>query len=73
MVAALPDCTKITGDSAAVLIWQDRKFDWSADGYQSRQDSLAGTVTVLAPKPIIDILAAGFVPTVHRPPPRELF
>jgi hypothetical protein len=61
----LPDGTMIAADKSAVLLWQNRQYDWSAYGYQLRQDPLTGSVTVLTPKPVVDMFAAGFVPTVH--------
>lgn len=61
----LPDGTMVTADKSAVLLWQNRQYDWSSDGYEPRRDPLTGTVTVLTPKPVVDMFAAGFVPTVH--------
>lgn len=63
--SGLPDGTIAAADKTAVLLWQNRQYGWSADGYQPRQDPLTGTVTVLTPKPVVDMFAAGFVPTVH--------
>lgn len=64
-VSDLPDGTMATADNGVVLLWQNRQFDWSADGYRPRQYPLTGIVTVLTPKPIIDLFAAGFAPAVH--------
>jgi hypothetical protein len=61
----LPDGTMIAADKSAVLLWQNRQYDWSVDGYLSRQDPLIGTVMVLTPKPVVDMFSAGFVPSVH--------
>ncbi|PYF10387.1 hypothetical protein C8J30_105198 [Rhodobacter viridis] len=64
-IADLPDGVMVASADAAVLIWQGRQFDWSFEGYHPRPILLEGPVEVLTPKPLVEVIRAGFVPQVH--------
>lgn len=65
LVSDLPDGTMVKNADSAVLLWRDRQFDWSPDGYRPRQTALTGSADVLTPAPIVDLFRAGFVPAAH--------
>jgi len=64
----LPDGTFVVLDdpSTAWLVWGNELLEWSPDGYHrhiKRPDDQ--TVTVLTPRSIVSVLAAGYVPELH--------
>jgi hypothetical protein len=65
----LPDGTMIASlsDSVPHLLWQGQLWRWSFAGYTlASQESAKGTrVRVLTPKPIVEILAAGYPIQIH--------
>lgn len=64
-IADLPDGVMVASYETAVLIWQGCQFDWSFEGYRPRPVPLDGPVEVLTPKPLVEVIRAGFVPQVH--------
>ncbi|WP_444464692.1 hypothetical protein [Rhodobacter capsulatus] len=64
-IADLLDGVMVAAGETAVLIWRGGQFDWSFDGYRARPVPLAGLVEVLTPKPLVEVIRAGFVPQVH--------
>ncbi|ETD85192.1 hypothetical protein [Rhodobacter capsulatus] len=64
-IADLPEGVMVASYETAVLIWQGRQFDWSFEGYCPRPVPLEGLVDVLTPKPLVEVIRAGFVPQVH--------
>ena len=62
LVEDLPDGAFISRDTAALLKWRDRLWQWSGQGYWDAGAPGRGTVTVLTPVPTIATLHAGFVP-----------
>ncbi|MCC5987203.1 MAG: hypothetical protein JJT95_05925 [Pararhodobacter sp.] len=65
-VADLPDGTIFADGNQAVLIWNGRQMNWGFDGYTVRETSVTGTVGLLTPKPIVEVLRLGFKPMVHE-------
>jgi hypothetical protein len=70
MVAALDD-------DAPLLIWQGQLWRWDFTGYRAGPPyEAASEVRVLTPKPVVEILAAGYPlqlhPSLLSPPPSSL-
>jgi hypothetical protein len=65
-VEDLPDGTFFATGDRAVLIWNDRQFEWSFEGYVESTTRAFGVVTVLTPRPIVGLFLHGFRPDVHR-------
>lgn len=63
--ATLPSGTFFAHDRDAVLVWDDRQFNWRANGYVLRAEPVAGMVEVLTPRPVVALFHAGFRPMVH--------
>jgi hypothetical protein len=62
----LPDGVFIVLDGRARLVWNSTLLEWSDAGYGHRlRRSVHGTVEVLTPRPVVEILRAGYVPAVH--------
>ena len=64
-IAHLPDGVMVVSGETAVLLWRGCQFDWSFEGYRPRPVPLVGSVEVLTPKPLVEVIRAGFVPQVH--------
>jgi hypothetical protein len=66
-LATLPDGAYIADrDGIAHLVWGDALNEWSGAGYRrSFARPRSGTVDVLTPRSIVEIIRAGFVPAVH--------
>lgn len=63
---ALPNGAFVAIDRAAYLVLGKTKREWTPGGYGRRIDRRgAGEVTVLTPKSIVKILAAGYAPVLH--------
>jgi hypothetical protein len=62
----LPNGTIFAMDGGAVLVWNGRMFDWSFDDYTKRLASVRGAVTVLTPRPLVELFSRGFAPLVHN-------
>ena len=64
--ADLPDGVMFAMEGKAILVWDHRHFDWSFDGYRPRGQKTTGLVTVLTPRPTVEVIRAGFGPLVHE-------
>lgn len=64
-ITDLPDGTMVDGGGCAVLLWQGRQLDWTAEGYLPRLSALSGSVRVLTPEPVVALFRAGLTPEVH--------
>jgi len=64
-VGELPDGVMFTHGSDTLLIWKGRHLVWGFDGYRHHPTLVSGIVTVLTPRPLIDVLAQGYTPAVH--------
>lgn len=65
-VTDLPDGTIITDGDTPLLIWQGGLRRWSFDGYSPYETPLSGTVTVLTPKPLLEVFRSGYRPEVQQ-------
>ncbi len=55
------------GDRMALLKWKGRTWIWSAEGYQEGpMVGQAQSCEVLTPKTVVDVIRAGYLPSVHR-------
>ena len=63
----LPDGVIITrvGEQQPHLIYQGRMLGWTPGGYSGGYELPGAEVTVLTPKPTVDVLAAGYSPVLH--------
>jgi hypothetical protein len=65
----LPDGVFVTrreSDEKAYLLWQGHLLTWSPGGYGERlRQPKAEWVTVLTPRPTIEVIRAGYIPGVH--------
>lgn len=67
-LAKLPDGTMIVGKGAdqALLVWGGSLLEWSPGGYRlRRRRPRGGRVRVLTPRSMVNVIRAGYVPTVH--------
>lgn len=65
-IAGLPNCTFITLNGRAYLVWGNELHEWSPGGYVNPvARPTGGLMTVLTPRSIVNALAAGYVPAVH--------
>ena len=63
----LPDGVFVALDDAAWLVLGPALLRWSVAGYtERRQRRHFDDVEVLTPKPMIDVIAAGYAPVLHR-------
>lgn len=58
----LPDGSIVEESGQPVLAWSGRAFRWTFDGYRHIALSPKSQVTVLTPKPIVDVFATGWRP-----------
>jgi len=63
--ATLPAGAFFAYEGQAVLVWDDRQFNWRPDGYEPRALAVGGMVEVLTPQPIVALFQTGFRPLVH--------
>lgn len=68
-VTDLPNGAMFAIDRKAVLVWNGRHLDWSFDGYRTRGHKATGMVTVLTPRPTVEVIRAGFTPAIHTTAP----
>ncbi|MFT5111968.1 MAG: hypothetical protein ACI8P9_001291 [Parasphingorhabdus sp.] len=63
----LPDGVFLELNSTAVLIWKERIWQWTFQGYQliDFHPKAADSVTVLTPASIVKLFRTGFTPQVH--------
>ena len=67
-LSGLPDGTFVVLDdpNTAWLVWGDELLEWSPGGYRSRINQAdVKAVTLLTPRSIAAVLAAGYVPELH--------
>jgi hypothetical protein len=65
-ISRLPGGTYVVCDGAACLLWGGELHAWSDDRYHSRRRRPErGAIDVLTPRSIVDVLAAGYRPSVH--------
>lgn len=64
-VRDLPDGVLVAAKDRAVLIHRGVQLDWTFGGYSGRAISLQGIVTVLTPRPVVDVFRSGFRPMLH--------
>jgi len=64
-VESLPEGTIFRDGDDFVLIWQGRHWLWGFDGYQERHAKTCGRVSVLTPRPMVEVFRNGFTPAVH--------
>jgi hypothetical protein len=63
----LPKGTMIQINSINYLIWNNKVFKWTFEGYEiSNIDITNNNVIVLTPKSYVEMFKKGFVPTVHN-------
>lgn len=64
----LPDGIFVSIDAIAVLKWNKKLFEWSAQGYAARMEVPSDdlVVNVLTPKSVVGAIKAGYVPQVHH-------
>jgi hypothetical protein len=66
-VESLPDGTYVALDGKAMLLWRSALYPWSDGGYGAPIAlAVLGEVDVLTPRSLVEILAAGYRPGVHR-------
>ena len=63
--ADLPDGTIFTGDAAPILRWNGAFLRWSFSGYQDVDAPRSEEVSVLTPKPLVELYSAGWTPEAH--------
>jgi hypothetical protein len=61
----LPDGTYVDVDGRAWLLWKDSMLAWSPDGYAERRVRPDAEVRVITPRCTVDVIHAGYRPTVH--------
>lgn len=62
----LPNGTMIDIDSISYLIWNNKIFKWTFEGYQSTTICITNNdTTVLTPQSYVKMFKQGFIPTVH--------
>ncbi|HEY1883485.1 MAG TPA: hypothetical protein VGG51_10645 [Candidatus Cybelea sp.] len=65
-LASLPDGAYAVWEGRPHLVWGDSLFEWSDAGYTRRvARAQRGEVEVLTPHAIVEVLAAGYRPTIH--------
>jgi hypothetical protein len=64
--AGLPDGTFVADAGVPFLLWNGACLRWTFDGYAGAAD-LPGEVTVLTPKPLVALFAAGWRPETAVP------
>jgi hypothetical protein len=70
-IANLPDGSYVVLERAPTLLWNGELHTWSDSGYVGRRARPAyGTVEVLTPRSIVEVLATGYRPSIH-PTARE--
>ncbi len=63
----LPKGTMIQIDSIDYLIWNNKIFKWTFEGYETTNINIRNIeVIVLTPKSYVEMFKKGFVPTVHN-------
>lgn len=66
MLSDLPDGTFVYGNGKSLLVLGNQLLSFSPEGYRAVQDRQSeGVVTVLTPRPVVAVLAAGYRPRLH--------
>jgi hypothetical protein len=63
--ASLPDGSMIEVDGDSWLVLGDEVLRWTNDGYTDRGPRPAGSVTLLTPPSIVEVLRRGYEPLLH--------
>lgn len=63
--AELPDGTMFVGDEAPILRWNGYFLRWSFSGYRVAEVNESREVSVLTPKPVVDLFSVGWTPEVQ--------
>ncbi|TDK50354.1 hypothetical protein [Antarcticimicrobium luteum] len=61
----LPDGTMFSDGDDIVLAWHGAQLLWSFEGYRERAGLSSTNVTVLTPRPVVEVFKNGFTPFVH--------
>jgi len=62
----LPNGTIIEIDNKIYIIWNNKIFKWTFEGYESTDINMTNDiVTVLTPKSYVEMFKKGFVPSIH--------
>jgi hypothetical protein len=64
-VADVPDGVYIDVDGRAWLLWDRGMLAWSPSGYRERRSRPDAEVTVVTPRCIVEVIRAGYRPSVH--------
>ncbi len=65
-IGALPGGTYVSLGGKARLLWEGTLYEWSDQGYVTRQPAPSGIIVeVLTPRSIVSVLELGYVPFVH--------
>ncbi|MER0236553.1 hypothetical protein [Fulvimarina sp. MAC8] len=64
-IGHLPEGAMIHVNSEPWLLWSGRLLRYTPDGYDAVIERPMGAVTVLTPKPSVDVLRQGFEPVIH--------
>ncbi|HEX4014537.1 MAG TPA: hypothetical protein VHX17_11730 [Candidatus Cybelea sp.] len=65
-LATLPDGAYVVWERRPHLVWGNSLLEWSDEGYKERtKRARRGEVEVLTPRAIVEVLAAGYRPTIH--------
>lgn len=62
---SLPDGAVVDVDGVAWLVWQGAWREWTPVGYTERRAAAEGSVTVLTPHAIVEVMRAGYAATAH--------
>jgi hypothetical protein len=66
-IGELPNGTFVTvpaWGAKPYLVWNGRLFRWSFAGYDERRESPGGDLTVLTPRSTVEVLRAGYHPSI---------
>lgn len=61
-LAGLPDGTFFVDRGKPALVWKGARFRWSFEGYRQTSHLTSDLVTVLTPRPIVEVFASGWRP-----------
>jgi len=64
-LAGLPDGTFFADRGKPVLVWKGARFRWSFEGYRQISHQTSVPVTVLTPRPVVEVFAAGWTPDAN--------
>jgi hypothetical protein len=65
-IANLPDGAYVVHEGEPHLVWGSGLFEWSDSAYRKRRSRApSGAAEVLTPRAIVEVLRAGYRPTIH--------